>query len=100
MTHVEAAPGHDTGIITTTPGVAHDADIPHTEITAIDPTMTNHTNPTTDHPHTENLQPTTPEIEADPTHIHLTNLPGEICAGNIPIPADHKANHTTRRTRE
>ena len=33
MTHTEATPGHDTGIITTTPEVAHDAHVLHTGIT-------------------------------------------------------------------
>ena len=100
MTHIEATPGHDTGIIATTPEVAHDANIPHTKITAIVPTMTHHIDPTADHPHVEVPYPTTPEIEVDPTDLHPTNLPGEIQTGCIPIPADHAANHTTRRTPE
>ena len=74
MTHIEATPGHDTGIIATIPEVAHDANAPHTEITAINPAMTHHTDPTADHPHTEVSQPTTPEIEVDPVHVHPTNL--------------------------
>ena len=98
MTHIEATPGHNTGIIATTPEVAHNAHAPHTEITAIDPAMAHHTNPTTDHPCIEVPQPTTPEIEVDPVHIHSTNPPGEIHTGHIHIPADHEANHTTRRT--
>ena len=60
MIHIEATPGHDTGIITTTPGVTPDAHIPHTEITAINPAVTHHIDPTADHPHTEVPQPTTP----------------------------------------
>ena len=51
MIHVEVAPGHNTGILATTPEVAHNAHIPHTEITAINPTMTHHIDPTADHPH-------------------------------------------------
>ena len=100
MTHIEATPGHNTGIIATTPEVAHNAHIPHTETTAIDPAVTHHTDPTTDHPHTEVPHPTTPEIEVDPPHVHPTNPPGEICTSLIHIPADHAANHTTRRTPE
>ena len=42
MTHTEATPGHDIGIIAATPGVAHNAHAQHIEITAIDPTMTQH----------------------------------------------------------
>ena len=97
MTHIEVTPGHDTGIITTTPEVAC---APHTEITAIDPTATYHIAPTTDHSHTEVPQPTTPKLEVDSIHILPTNPPGEICIGHIHIPADHEANNTTRRTQE
>ena len=100
MIHIEAAPGHNTGIIATNQEVADDAHAPHTEITAIGPAVTHHTNSTTDHPHTEVPQPTTPEIKVDPLHVHPTNPPGEICTGHIHIPADYKANHTTRRTQE
>ena len=98
MTHTEAAPGHDTGIIAATPGVAHNTHAPHIEITVTNATMTYHIDPTTDHPHTEVPQPTTPEIEVDPAHIPSANPPGEICTHHIHIPADHKATHTTRRT--
>ena len=98
MTYIESNPGHDTGIIATTPEVAYDAHVPHTKNTAIDPTVTHHIDPTTHHPHTEVPQPTTPEIEVDPTHVHPTNSSGEICTGGIHIPADHKPNHTKRRT--
>ena len=45
MTHVEAAPGHDTGIITTTLEVAHNAHAPHIETTAIDPLLYNTSTP-------------------------------------------------------
>ena len=100
MTHIEATPCHDTGIITTTTEVVHNAHVPHTEITAISPAVTHHINPTADHPHTEVSDPTTPEIEVDPTHIHPTNPPGEICPGHIHIPANHKSNHITRETPE
>ena len=96
--HTEAAPGQSIGIITATPGVAHDAHTPHIEITAIDLAMTHHISLTLDHPHIEILQLTSPEITVDHTHDHPTNLQGEICTGHIHIPADHKANHTSRRT--
>ena len=49
--HIEAAPGHDIGIIAATPGVAHDTHAPHIEITDTNPTMTHHTDPMADHPH-------------------------------------------------
>ena len=98
MTHIQATPGHDTGITATTPEVAYDVHAPHIEIKAIDLAMTHHTNPTADHPHTEVPQPTTPEIEVDPIQICPTNPPGEICTGHTHIPADHEPNHTTRRT--
>ena len=98
MTHIEATPGHGTGVIATTPEVAHNGHALHTEITAIDPATIHHTNPTTGHPHIEVPQPTTPKIEVDPIPAHPTNPPGKICPGHIHIPADHKANHTTRRT--
>ena len=98
MIHTEATPGQDIGIITATPGVAHDAHAPHTEITAINPAMTHHTDLITDHPHTEVLQLTTPEIRVDHIHIHPTNIQGKICTGPIHISVIHKVNHTSRRT--
>ena len=95
MTHIKAAPGHDAGIITTTPGVAHNAQVPHTGVITIDPTTTHHINSITDQAH-----PTTPEIEVDHIHIHPTNPQDEICIGHTCIPADHEANHITRGTPE
>ena len=59
----------------------------HIEITAIDPTMTHHIDPTTDHPHTDVPQTITPEIKVDPTHVHSTNPPREIHTDHIHIPA-------------
>ena len=100
MTHTEATPSHDIGIITTTSGVAHNAHIPHIEITVINPTTTHHTNVTADHPCIEVPQLTTPEIVVDGIHIHHTNPQGEICIGHTHTPADHKANHISRRTQE
>ena len=100
MTHTEATPVHDIGIIAATPEIAHNAHAPHAEITAIDPTMTHHTNTTADHPHIEVSQPTTPEIKVDPIHVHPTNPPGEISTGQIQIPADCEANNTSKRTQE
>ena len=79
MTHTEATQGHNIGIIAATPGVAHDAHIPHIEITVISPTMTHHTNLIADHPHIEVPQLTTPEIIVDHIHMYPTNLQGEIC---------------------
>ena len=100
MSHTEVTPGHDIRIISAIPGVAHNAHTPHTEITAIDPTTTHHIDPPTDHPHIEVPQLTTPETIVDHIHVHPTNPQGEICTGHIHIPADHEANHTSRRTQE
>ena len=98
MTYTEAAPGHAIGIITVTPGVAHGAHVPHIEITVNDPAMTHHTDLITDHPHIEVPLLTTPEIIVDHIHIHPTNPQGEFHIGHTHTPADHEANHTTRRT--
>ena len=98
--HTEAAPGHDIGIITATPGVAHDAHTPHIETISIDPTATHHIDLITDHPHIEVLQLTTPEIVVDCVHIHPINPQGEIHTGHIHIPTNQEANHTSRRTQE
>ena len=73
MTHTESTPGHDIGIIAASPSVAHNTHTPHTEITAMDPTVTHHTNLTTDHLHIDVLQLTTPEIIVDHVHVHPTN---------------------------
>ena len=100
MTHTEATPGHDIGIIIATPGVTHDAQTLHIEITVSDPTTTYHTNFITDHPYIDVPQLTTPEIVVDHVHVHPTNPQGEICIGHTHIQADHEANHTPRRTQE
>ena len=98
MTHTEAAPGHSKGIIAATPGVAHNAHVPHIEITAFDSPTTYHINPTIDHPHKEVPQLTTPEIKVDFAHIHPKYPREEIGTGHIHSPADHEVTHTTRRT--
>ena len=90
MTHIEATPCHDTGIITITQGVAHDAQVPHTWVIVIDPTTTHHINPTADHLHTEVPLPTTPEIKVDHVHIHPTNPQDKSCIGHTSTPADQK----------
>ena len=100
MTHTEATPGHNIGIIAATTRVAHDTHIPHIEITVTNPAVLHQTYLFSGHPHIEVPQFTTPEIIADHIHAHSTNLQGEICTGHIHIPADHKANHTSRRTQE
>ena len=100
ITHTEAAPGHNIEIITATQGVAHDAHIPHIEITVINPAVTHHTNLIADHPHIKVPQLTTPEIIVYHIRIHPTNPQGEICTGHIHISAGHEANHTSRRARE
>ena len=73
ITHTEATPGHDVGIIAGTPGVAQNGHAPHKEITVIGPATTHHTDLITDHPHIEVPQLTTPEITVDHIHIHPTN---------------------------
>ena len=98
MIHTKAAPGHDIGIITATHGVAHNAHTLHIEITVIDLATTHHTDHITDHPHIGIPQLTTPKIAVDHTHDHPTNCQSETCTSHIPIPADHEANHTSRRT--
>ena len=98
MIHTEAAHGHNTRINAATTGAAHNAHAPPIEVTAINLTVTHHIYHIADHPHIEVLQLTTPEIIVDHAHDHPTNLQGETCTGHIHIPADHKANHTSRRT--
>ena len=70
---MKAVPGHNIGIITTIPGVAHDAQVPHTRVIAINPTMTHHINQTTDHPCTEAHHHSTQETKVTHFHIHPTN---------------------------
>ena len=75
--HIEATPDHDIGIITTTTGVAHNTQIPHTGVIAINPIMTHHIDHTADHPHTE-AHHTTPGNKVTCIHIHPTNPQDEI----------------------
>ena len=73
MFHIEAVTGNNIGIITSTQGLAQDAQVPHTGVIAINPTMTHHINPTADHPQTEAHHHTTPETKVTHIHIHPTN---------------------------
>ena len=98
MTHIEAIQGHNIEIIATTPGVAHDAQVPHTWVIAINPATTHHINPTTDHPCTKVPHHTTPEFKVNHIHIHPTKPQDKICIGHTCTPADHEANHITRET--
>ena len=100
MIHIEVIPGHNIGIIATTPGVAHDAQVSHTGVIAINLAMTHHIHPTTHHLHTEDHHHTTPETEDNHFHIHPTNLQDKVDIGHTHTPIDHKANHITRRTPE
>ena len=70
MNHIEAVPGHDIGIITTTQGVAYNAQVPQTGIIAINLTITHHINPTVDHLHMEAHHHTTPKTEVAHIHFH------------------------------
>ena len=98
MTHIEAIPGHDIGMIATTPRVAHYTQVPHTGVIAINPTVTHHINPNADHKCTEVPHHTTPEIKVDHIHVHSTKPQEKICIGHTHTPAYHKANHITRGT--
>ena len=78
MIHIETVPGHDIGIIITTPRVAHDAQVPHARVIAINPAATHHIDPTRSHPHREVHHHMTPETEVGHVHIHPTNPQDEI----------------------
>ena len=52
MICIKAITDYDIGIIATTTGIAHDAQIPHRGVTAIDPTVTHHIDHTAGHVHT------------------------------------------------
>ena len=99
MIYIEAVPGHDTGIIATTPEVAHNTKVPHTGVIVINPAMIHHINHTADHQCTETHH-TTAETEGTCVHIHPTNPQDEIHIGHTHTPADCEANHITRRTLE
>ena len=71
---------------------------PPIEATAINLTMTHHIDLIADHPHIEVLQHINPEITVGHTHDHPTNLQGRTHTDQVHIPADHKENHTSRRT--
>ena len=98
MIHTAATQRHIIGIIAVTTGAAHNALAPTIEVTAINFTMTHHIDLITDHPQMEVLQFTTPGIAVDHTHDHPSNLQGETHTDQVPIPADHEANHISRRT--
>ena len=94
MIHIETIPDHNIGIIITTTGEAHNAQVLHTGVIAIDPTMTHHINHTADHPCTEAYHHTTPETKITHVHIHPTNLQGKIHIGHTCTPVDNKTNIT------
>ena len=91
--HTEVAQGHNTRIDAATTGAAH---APPIEVTAIDLTATHHIDHITDHPHI--VQLTTQDIAVHHAHNHPTNLQGKTHTHQLSIPADHEANHTSRRT--
>ena len=82
MIHRETILDHDIGIIAIFTGVAHDAQILHAGVIAIDPAVTHHINPTTDHLHTEAHHHTTPETKVTHVHVHPTNPQDEIHIGH------------------
>ena len=97
MIHIEVIPGHNIGIIATTPGVAHNAHVLHTGVIAINLALTHHINHTADHLHTETHHHPTPETDIAHIHTHLTNPQDEIHIVHTHTPVDHEANHITRR---
>ena len=97
--HTEATQGHNIGIIAATTVVAHDAHALPIEVTTINLAMTHHIDCTTDHPHIEVLNLSTPEMTVGHAHNHPTDIQGETThTDQVHIPADNKANHTSRRT--
>ena len=52
--------------------------------------MTHHTDLTTDHPHIEVPQPTTPEIIVDHIHIHAANPQGNIHIAHTHTPTERR----------
>ena len=73
---IESVLDHNIGILNIITGVAHHAQIPHTEVKAINLTVTPNIDCTADHLHTE-VHHTTPEIEACCIHalqILMMNL--------------------------
>ena len=95
MIHTEAIPDHDIGTITTTQGVAHICQVPHTDSIALDPAAIHHIDHTADHLHTEAHHHTTPETKAAHVHIHPTNPQDEIHTDHTHTPVDCEANHIT-----
>ena len=100
MIHIEAIPDHNTGIIATTPEVAHNTQVLHTGVIAIDPAATHHINDTTDHLHTEAHHHTTSETKTTHIHIHPINPQDEIYIDHTLTPVEHEVNLITRRTPE
>ena len=98
MIRIEAVSGHNIGIITIIPGVAHNTQVPLTAVIAINPGVTHHIDPTADHPCTEAHHHIPPETEVTHTHIHPTNPRDKIHIGYTHNQVDHKANHITRKT--
>ena len=98
MIPTEAALDHNTRIDATTSGAAHNNCAPPIEATAIDLTMTHDINHITDHPHIDALQVINPEILVGHIHDHPTDLQGRTHVDQVHTPADHKKNHTPRRT--
>ena len=83
------------GIISTTQRVAYNVQVPHTEVIAMNPAMTHHIDPTTDHPHIEAHYHTTPETEVAHMQVHPANPQDDIHIGHTHTLVDHKANHIT-----
>ena len=86
---------HNIRILAIITGVAHDTQILHTGVIAINFTVTLNIDHTTGHLHT-GAHHTTPEIEVCHVYVHPTNPHGEPHIGQTCTPVDHKANHITR----
>ena len=73
VTSTEATPDHNKGTGTAATEAAQGDPIQHTKATVTEPTMTQYTGHTTDHPHTAVQQVTTLRTTLDHVHAHPTD---------------------------
>ena len=95
---IEAALGHNTQIDAAITEAAHDNITPPTEDTATDLTVTPLTDHITDHPNTEALEATDPNITVGHTHDHPIGLQSINHNDQAHNPAGQGKNHTPRKT--
>ena len=98
MIPIEAALDHNTGIDTATKGAAHNDIALPIEATAINLTMTHHSDHIADHPHIEALQVINPEIIVGHILDHPTDLQGMNHVDEVQSAAGQEENHIPRRT--